>query len=270
MAEVVTIEDVARDPRVDAFRSVRERDLKGRDGLFIGEGPLTVERMLALPGVTRSLLVVANQAERYRALAGAEVTIYAASEAALSAIVGFAFHRGVLALGDRASFDGRSLADLLRDVRRRSTLLVIDGVTNVDNIGLLFRNAAAFACDGVVLSESCHDPLYRKALRVSLGHVLSLPFARVADWSGALAELRGAGYDLAVAALGPGSIALDDYEVPDRVALVVGQEREGVSAISLGAASRVLRIPMAPGVDSLNVAAASAVCLHRLARGERH
>ncbi|MCA9321616.1 MAG: RNA methyltransferase [Planctomycetes bacterium] len=268
MNEAVLITDPG-DPRLEPFRRLRDRNLKSDAGLFVGEGPLTVERMLGLPGVTRSVLVVDRWADRYAEAARAGVEILTAAESLLSDIIGFAFHRGVLATGDRSYFDGRELGDLIPGAGAKATLLCVDGVTNVDNIGLLFRNAAAFACDGVVLSDSCHDPLYRKALRVSLGHVLSVPWSRASDWNAALLQLKDAGVELVAAALREEACALDDYEVPDRVALVVGQESVGVSQATLDHCDRVLRIPMAEGVDSLNVAAASAVCLHRLSRGLR-
>ena len=260
--------DSIDDPELAPFLNVRDRDLKRRDGLFLGEGPLTVERMLTLPGVTHSVLVVDRQAERFAAMAGDDVAVLAADEALLSEVLGFPFHRGVLAAGRRAPFDDRRLSEVIADDPAASTLLLIDGVTNVDNIGLLFRNAAAFGCDGVLLSSQCCDPLYRKALRVSLGHVLSLPWCRVEDWGEALGMVGEAGYRLVSAALTEDAVELDELPVPERCGLIVGQEFDGVSTQSLESSTAV-KIPMAPGVDSLNVAAASAVCLHRLSKGLR-
>ena len=254
------------DPRLEPYLDLRDRDLERRDGLFVGEGPLTVERMLASPGVAHSLLVAERWRERYRDLG---VPVLVADETLIGEAIGFPFHRGVLALGRRAPFENRDLSDLLPKTEAPSTLLVVDGVTNVDNIAALFRNAAAFACDGVLLSPSCHDPLYRKALRVSLGHVLSLPWARVDDFGAALDELAVQGFERVATALSPDSVALDELLPPRRLALIVGQEKKGISPATAERADHLLKIPMAPGVDSLNVAVASAVCLHRLSTGLR-
>ena len=134
---------------------------------------------------------------------------------------------------------------------------------------MLFRNAAAFGVDGVLLSPSCHDPLYRKSLRVSIGHALDVPFARSRDWAGDLADLARRGITLIAAAATETAVAIDEVTPPRRVALVVGQEFDGVSPTTLDACDHVVRVPMSPGVDSLNVGVAAAVCLHRFSTGRR-
>ena len=149
------------------------------------------------------------------------------------------------------------------------TLLALEGVTDPDNVGAIFRNAAAFGVAGVLLSSHCADPLYRKAIRVSMGATLSLPFAQVPDWAVTLAALRHAGYRLV--ALCPGADAEDIVEVAGRaprrprLALLLGAEGEGLSEATRAAADVEVRIPMAAGVDSLNVAAACGIALHRFA-----
>jgi tRNA G18 (ribose-2'-O)-methylase SpoU len=267
---VIEVSDID-DPRLDDYRHIRDRELRGREafgGLFIGEQRLVVERMLAMPGVTKSVLAVPDQAGAIAPLAGPEVSVYAAPFAVMKQVAGFNIHRGVLAAGyrhavERPQLDGERLG------RDRLTLLLCENIVNMDNIGFLFRNAAAFAVDGVLLGPRCHDPLYRKSLRVSIGHVLSVPFARSRDWLADLDRLRRAGVTLIAAATAPGSADLESVPCPPKVALVVGQEYEGVTSQTLAHCHRIVRIPMAPGVDSLNVAVAAAVCLHRFSTGAR-
>ena len=164
------------------------------------------------------------------------------------------------------------MPELDPDLSRREalTLLVCENITNIDNIGFLFRNAAAFGVDAVLLSPRCHDPLYRKSLRVSIGHALTVPFVRSTDWTAQLDRLRREwGVTLIAAALDPRAEDLDAVARPGRVGLVVGQEFEGISPETLDRCDHIVRIPMAPGVDSLNVAVAAAVCLHRFSTGQR-
>ncbi len=257
------------DPRLSPFRNVRDKDLKREDGLFLGEGPLTVDKMLSLEGVTKSVLVAKRWAERYLPQANDEVEVLVASKDVMSAVLGFSFHRGVIGAGYRAPFENRQLQDILPPQVDSATILLIEGVGNVDNIGLLFRNAAAFACDAVVMSSDCCDPLYRKSLRVSLGHVLSTPWCVSANLAETIKSLKEQEINTVAAALTENALSLNDFTSPNRVALLMGQERNGISATLLEAVDAVVKIPMAPGVDSLNVAAASAVCLHQLSQGKR-
>lgn len=193
--------------------------------------------------------------------AGAEV--YGAVPALYDRIAGYHVHRGALALARRpAPRSVRSLAG------RPGTLLVLEGVNDHENLGALFRNAAAFGVAGMVLDPRTADPLYRRAVRVSLGHVLRVPFARAVEWPEDLALLRTSDYRLL--ALHPaGERTLDEVvaagaQAATRWAVVVGAEGPGLSAAALGAADVTVRIPLAPGVDSLNVATAAAVALSRL------
>jgi tRNA G18 (ribose-2'-O)-methylase SpoU len=263
---IVPIEDPG-DPRLAEYRDIRDADARGRAGLFVGEQTLVVARMLALPGVTKSVLVTPRQVEGMAAWADGAVPVYVAPLGVLQAVAGFPIHRGVLALGYRQPFDGRVLSDLLPGKGQPGCLLACEGITNVDNIGLLFRNAAAFAVSGVLLDPSSHDPLYRKALRVSIGHALTVPWRRSSDWSGDLDRLREAyGFRLIGASPAAGATDLDDLPVPDRSVLLVGTESDGLRPETLARCDHVARIPMAPGTDSLNVAVAAAVCLHRWSR----
>ncbi len=266
----VEIDDID-DPRLEDYRNIRDRELRGHQafkGLFIGEQRLVVEKMLARAGVTKSVLAIPEQAERIAPLAGPEVSVYAAPLAVMKQVAGFNIHRGVLAAGHRDAVERPRLDGGLLG-QDRLTLLLCENIVNMDNIGLLFRNAAAFAVDGVLLGPRCHDPLYRKSLRVSIGHALTVPFARSRGWLADLEALRRAGVTLIGAATGPGTVPLDSVPPLPKVALVVGQEYEGLAPDTRGLCDRVVRIPMAPGVDSLNVAVAAAICLHRLTTGQR-
>ncbi len=259
------------DSRLDEYRDIRDRDLRQHSpdgGLFVGEQLLVVQRMLRRPGVTRSVLIAPGWLDRIGPLAPPDVPVYVTDTATMKKIAGFDIHRGVLAMGYRTAVELPELADDLVG-RDPVTLLLCEAITNIDNIGLLFRNAAAFGVDAVLLSPTCHDPLDRKSLRVSIGHALDVPFARSRDWAGDLADLSADGITLIAAGTGEGSVDLDSVPPPARVGLVVGQEFDGISPRTLDACDRIIRIPMSPGVDSLNVGVAAAVCLHRFSTGRR-
>ena len=268
---IIEVSDI-NDPLLDDYRDIRDRGLRGRDGypgLFIGEQPLVVERMLSRPGVTKSVLLGPTWADRIVPQAPPDVPVYVAPLEILKRIAGFNIHRGVLAVGHRPAVER---PDLDPDLSRREalTLLVCENITNIDNIGFLFRNAAAFGVDAVLLSPRCHDPLYRKSLRVSIGHALTVPFVRSTDWTAQLDRLRREwGVTLIAAALDPRAVDLDALDRPRRIGLVVGQEYQGISPETLDRCDHIVRIPMAPGVDSLNVAVAAAICLHRFSTGQR-
>ncbi len=265
------------DPDLDDFRDIQDRDRRGpegRPGVFIGEQTLIVEKMLQTPRMVRRVLVseprrpwLETVIER---LGVHDVECLVAPQSMLEEVAGFPIHRGVIASGDRSHLDGRRLEDLIATGRNaRSTILVCESIRNIDNIGMLFRVSAAFGVDGVLLSPDCHDPLYRKSLRVSIGHALSIPFVRSKDWTADLARLREAGYDLVGA-----SIEGDDDDVPSpessaQVALMVGSEFDGLSDTALASCDRLVRIRMARGVDSLNVGVAAAVLLDRLSTADR-
>ncbi|MCZ6445349.1 MAG: RNA methyltransferase [Planctomycetota bacterium] len=260
------------DPRLADYRDIRDRGLLGRDGLpglFVGEQPLIVQRMLSMPGVTKSVLVVRTWADRIAPLAPPEVPVYIAPLDLMRHGAGFTVHRGVLAVGYRSAIERSDLASALRPAGPL-TVLLCENITNIDNIGLLFRNAAAFGVDAVALSPRCHDPLYRKALRVSIGHALTVPFVRCRDWPGDLGRLKARwNLTLIAAALDERAIDLRLVDRPERVGLVVGEEFHGLSPTTVDHCDHIVKVPMAPGVDSLNVAVAAAVCLHRFSTGKR-
>lgn len=252
------------DPRIAAYRDIRERDLVGREGRFVAEGKVVLAALFAGGRFdAESVLVLEN---RLGGLAGtldaapAGLPVYVAPAAVMDAVAGFPMHRGILAIGRRRAPD--TLDGLLESLPRRATLVVLVGLANHDNVGAIFRNAAAFGADAVLLDETSCDPLYRKAIRVSVGAALKVPFVREGDAAALLAAVRRHGFEtVALSPAGREDIAA--IERPRRVALVLGTEGTGLPAALL-AGLRTARINMTPGFDSLNVAAASAIALHRM------
>ncbi len=260
VAEVIEIDD-PDDPRLDDFRDLstadRRPDRPGGRGLVIAEGVVVVERLLASPYPVRAVLGVRRRVE---ALGELPAPAYVTSADVMARVVGFHLNRGVLAAADRAPQP--SLEELAAGRR----LAVLEGVGDHENLGALFRNAAALGIDGVVLGPGCSDPLYRRSVRVSMGHVLRVPFAAVDDWPGGLKLLQDKGF--VVAALTPrvGSVELPDAGLRGRrVAVLLGSEGPGLTEEAIGAADVAVRIPMSPGVDSLNVATAAAVAFYAIA-----
>jgi tRNA G18 (ribose-2'-O)-methylase SpoU len=260
---IVRIED-PDDPRLEPYRAVRERDLVGRNGLFVAEGRVVLEKALAaIPERLESVLVAAHRLESAAALLAAlpSVTpIYAAGQAVMDAVVGFPIHRGLLAVGRSPA---RDAAALLAGLPPRALVVVLAGIANHDNMGGVFRNAAAFGADAVLLDETCCDPLYRKAIRVSVGASLTTPFARMGRVGEMVAQLKTAGFD--VVALSPrGAAELREVAPAVRTALLFGAEGPGLPAAAM-AEARTVRIDMAGGFDSLNVATTSGIVLHHFA-----
>ena len=253
------------DGRIAAYRGVRERDLTGRGDRFIAEGEVVVRLLLGPSSRARaeSLLVAENRLGKAAALIGRrELPVYVASQAVMDTIVGFPIHRGVLACGRRPP--APAAAALLAALPPRALVVALFGVANHDNMGGLFRNAAAFGVGAVLLDGACCDPLYRKAIRVSVGAALTVPFARTAPSEDLLSTLEGAGFE-ALALAPSGAEALDTLARPERAAVLLGAEGPGLPGEVL-ARARTVAIPMAAGWDSLNVAAASAIALHELTK----
>lgn len=265
MAEPVPITDPA-DPRIGDYVGLTDADLRrgieGGRGLFIVEGPLAIERLLSSTYRARSFLFTPTTFARLGSRAAATgADVFVADPSVMRSVVGFDLHRGAVASVTRPA--PRDPETVLVDA---SLLLIVEGVNDHENLGALFRNAAAFGVDGVLLDPTCADPLYRRSVRVSMGHVLALPFARLAPWPDALRDLGQRG--IAVVALTPDP-AVDPLDAcaaltPPR-AILVGAEGPGLTAGALAAAGRQARIPLAPTVDSLNVATAAAIALHRVA-----
>ena len=231
-------------------------------GLFVAEGRLVVRRLLRLPRfAVRSVLVTAPAREALDDVLRADVATYVVDQRVMNAVTGFNIHRGCLALAERPP-DESLTADLCQSARR---VLVIEGVNNPDNIGGLFRSAAAFGVDLIVLGPGCADPLYRKAIRTSMAAALQVPFVHAGEWPAALTLLRSHG--VRVIALTPAADARPLADLPRderRIALLAGAEGDGLTADAMAAADERVRIPIAAHVDSLNVAVAVSIALFQL------
>lgn len=262
---VIAIAD-KEDPRLSAYREVRERDLSGRDGLFILEGEVVV-RLAIERGLypIQSLLIAENRLDKLLdviATLAPEIPVFVAPRKVFDAVAGFAVHRGVLAVGKRADADS---ADALVDPLPASALVVVlCGLANHDNVGGVFRNAAAFGADAVFLDSSSCDPLYRKAIRVSVGTALVVPFFRGGTAFSLCTLLHDRGFSIALAT--PRG-ALDVTMMPParRRAVVFGAEGSGLPD-DLLARFETITIPMSGGIDSLNVATSSGITLFHAAR----
>jgi tRNA G18 (ribose-2'-O)-methylase SpoU len=248
------------DPRLDDFRNLMDADVRpDRRGIVIAEGVNVVQRLAASPYSVRAVVGVPARIDALRpVLEPLQVPVYSVDKWLLSEVVGFRVTRGVLASADRpAPLDA---ADLVRTAR---WVAVLEGLNDFENLGALFRNAAAFGVEAVLLDARCADPLYRRSVRVSMGHVLRVPFAVLPDpWPAALEVLRE--FTLLALTPDPSAVALRDVTVPERWAVLLGAEGPGLSADALDAADQRVRIPMAGGVDSLNVATAAAVAFAQL------
>lgn len=255
-----------QDERLLPYRAVRDRDSL-RDGLFIAEGKVVLGVLLSARRFeARSVLLLDRRLDGMRetlAAAPADLPVYVAPQAVLDGVAGFHLHRGALAAVRRRVPEDP--AALLAALPPRTVVVVAIGISNHDNIGAIFRNAAAFGADAVLFDPTCCDPLYRKAIRVSVGAALKLPFARLDDAAALPALLSAHGFEaLALSPSGAHDIAAVGRA--PRTALVLGAEGPGLPR-NLMERMRTVRIAMAPGFDSLNVAAASAVALHRLFAG---
>lgn len=248
------------DPRLDDFRDLADAAARAdRRGVVIAEGVNVVERMVRSPFPLRAVAGVPARIDALRhLLEPLDVPVFALDKWALSDVVGFRVTRGVLASADRIA--PPPVEQLLDGAAR---VAVLESLNDFENLGALFRNAAAFGVDALLLSPTCADPLYRRSVRVSMGHVLHVPFAVLpGDWPGSLSALRG--FTLLAATPAPAAPALRDTDVPARWAVLFGAEGPGLSPAALNAAQLLVRIPMHAAVDSLNVATAAAVFFAQL------
>jgi tRNA G18 (ribose-2'-O)-methylase SpoU len=255
------------DPRLSDFRNVPDPELLRERGIFVAEGRLVVRRLLTeSPYATRSVMVTEPARAALADVLGArpDLPVYVVSPAVMKEVSGFNIHRGCLAIGERP----RALA--WQDaVARARTLVVLERVANADNVGGIFRNAAAFGAGAVLLDAATTDPLYRKAIRTSMGSTLVVPFARVGLLAEMIIQLKRNGF--ATVALTPASSATGLASVANDVrakplALVLGHEGEGLLEETLRACEFQARIPISTAVDSLNVASAAAIGLHEFTR----
>jgi tRNA G18 (ribose-2'-O)-methylase SpoU len=254
-ADVIRVTD-AGDPRLDEYRQLKEQTLKEASGRFIAESEPVVRKLLASALPVHSLLVTALHLERLTPDLRAGVPIYLADQAVLDAIAGFHVHRGCLAVGGRPAPMGVP--------EGARTVVVLEDLVDVDNVGAMARNAAAFDADALLLSPRAADPFYRKAIRVSMGTVFTLPITRLGRWPEDLRALRERdGLTVVGTVLDQSATPLGQFRWPDRVALVFGAEGPGLSAAAKAACDHLVTIPMArEKADSLNVATAGALFLH--------
>ncbi|HLL65180.1 MAG TPA: RNA methyltransferase [Micromonosporaceae bacterium] len=265
MLRVELIEDPA-DERIADYRALTDVELRMRweqpHGLFIAEGELVLRRALRAGYALRSVLVDAKRVDQVADLVGA-APLYAATPAVLERTTGFHVHRGMLASFHRRPLPGA--AEVLATARR---VAILEDVNNHTNVGAIFRGAAALGMDAVLLSPTCADPLYRRSVRVSMGEVFAVPYARLEPWPAALGDVRDAGFTLL--ALTPAADALPIQRLTaaqrQRSALLLGAEGAGLSAPAVEASDARVVIPMRADVDSLNVAAAAAVAFWELCR----
>lgn len=268
MALIIDVDDPA-DPRLDDFRDLnsidRRPDLPSGKGLVIAEGVLVVQRMLASRFRPRALLGTDRRlGELGSDLDVSDAPFYRASAEVMAAVIGFHLNRGVLAAAPRPPES--SLAQVLDGAR---TIAVLEGVNDHENLGSVFRNAAGLDVDAIVFGLGCADPLYRRAVRVSMGHALLVPYAWSAHWPADLEVLRDSGFRVLAMTPNPAARTLAaamETLVEDRVAILVGAEGPGLDERTMRASDVRVRIPMSRGTDSLNVATAAALAFYERAR----
>lgn len=267
MPEILRAEENASDPRLADYANLTDvalrRRLEPAGGLYLAEGVKVLRRALAAGHLPRSVLVLERDVEEVLEVLGdRDTTVFAGGPATLEAVTGFDVHRGVLAAMHRPALpDPREL------ITHARTVLVLEDVVEHTNVGAAFRSAAALGADAVLVTPRCADPLYRRSVKVSMGTVFQVPWTRI-EWPSGYDLLREAGLHLAALALADDAVELDAFaaDAPPRIALLLGTEGDGLSRRAVGAADTVVRIEMTGGVDSLNVAAASAVALHAIRR----
>jgi tRNA G18 (ribose-2'-O)-methylase SpoU len=254
------------DARLVDYRALTDVDLRTKfeapHGLFIAEGEMVLRRALRAGYRVRSVLV---ETKRLDQVADIDAPTYHGGPEVLATLTGFHVHRGVL-----ASFHRRPLPPVDEVLQGARRLAILADVNNHTNIGAVFRGAAGLGVDAVLLSPSCADPLYRRSVRVSMGEVFAIPYARLEPWPRALDVVRGAGFSLLALTLAPDAVPIQRLPAPlrRRAALMLGAEGTGLEPAVVAAADASVVIPMRRGVDSLNVAAAAAVAFWELGRGD--
>lgn len=268
---VIEISELS-DPRLPDFAHQTDVALKkargSEHGLYIAESALVLERALGAGHRVRSVLALGGTVEEALALVGPDVPVFSGPGELLAQLTGYALHRGVIASMERPALP--SVEHLLADARR---IVILENVVDPTNVGAIFRSVAAIGADAVLVTPRCSDPFYRRAIRVSMGTVLQVPWTRlpgtggVGDWGSHRRLLAASGFHIAALALSDDAVALRDFaaDAPERLALVLGAEGDGLTPEAIAAADTVVQIPMRHGIDSLNVAAASAVAMYALA-----
>ena len=266
MARLIEVSDPA-DPRLADYRDLRDvelrKHLEATHGLFLAEGEKVVRRSVEAGFTPRSFLMAPRWLDGLADVLGrSDAPCYVVSEDLAEQVTGFHVHRGALASLERRPLP--SVADVLAGAR---TVVVLEDVVDHTNVGAIFRSAAALGVDAILLSPRCADPLYRRSIKVAMGAVFSVPYARLEGWYDAVAELTKEGFTTVALTLAPDAVEIEEAVAGlDRVALLMGSEGPGLSRRWMEAADRRAVIPMAAGIDSLNVAAATAVACYVTAR----
>jgi len=270
---VLTIHSLsdAADERLSDYRDLTDVALRSRrepqEGIYIAESLKVLQRALLAGHFPLSVLTSKKWLEGVREVCGqfpdvcADLPVFLAPESVLESITGFHVHRGTLASVARPELP--AVSDLLQGARR---VVILENIVDHTNVGAIFRSVAGIGADAVIVSESCADPLYRRSVRVSMGTVMQIPWTRAGSWAQLAADLVSAGFETVALALTPETTPLDVFaeDPPERLALLLGTEGDGLSPEALNSADHVVSIPMKGAVDSLNVAAASAVALWAL------
>jgi len=264
---VLRITDLS-DPRLGDYLNLTDVALRRvsepAGGLYIAESSKVIARALAAGHVPRSALMLEQWLpDLEQLLEPFDIPVFVGAPDLLESLTGFSLHRGALASMHRPALP--EVGELLRDARR---VVVLEDIVDHTNVGAIFRSVAGLGADAVLVTPRCADPLYRRSVRVSMGTVLQVPWTRLPDWPLGADQLHAAGFHIAALALADTAVELDDFAAaaPERVALILGTEGDGLSPDALSAADTVVTIPMLHGVDSLNVGAASAVALYALRR----
>jgi tRNA G18 (ribose-2'-O)-methylase SpoU len=262
---IVTIGDLDDDALADYSRLtdvVLRRKTEPAGGLYIAESSKVIARAIAAGHVPRSALMLEQWLDDLRPLLEPfDIPVFVGAPEVLERLTGFNLHRGALASMHRPPL--RSVEEVVAGARR---VVVLEDIVDHTNVGAIFRSVAGLGADAVLVTPRCADPLYRRSVRVSMGTVLQVPWTRLPEWPVAAELLHGLGFHLAALALSDTAVSLDEFAAnpPEKIALVLGTEGDGLSAAALRNADTVVTIPMMHGVDSLNVASASAVALYAL------
>ena len=252
------------DPRIRAYRNLKDRELARDGGLFIAEGELILRRLMASDYPVESALLSERRAEEIAPLIRPGIPIYVAPEDVLRRIIGYKFQSGILAVGRRTPFPALEELNLLD--RPRATLVICPETSNAENMGSLIRIAAAFGVDAVLLGERCCDPFWRQSIRVSMGTIFSMPLIRSIDLLTDLRRLKeNWGFELIATVSNEQAEPLNDVPTPNRVGILFGNEAQGLDVQTLKVCNRQVRIPMRQGIDSLNVAVAAGIVLYHFA-----
>jgi tRNA G18 (ribose-2'-O)-methylase SpoU len=254
------------DPRLAPYRNLKERDLARQGDRFIAEGENLVKRLLASRYRTESVLLADRRVAEIAPLVPAHIPVYSAPAAVVNQVLGFKFHAGVMSVGVRGP--SPTIDDVMSTATStRVTLLVCPEIEKTDNLGAIIRIAAAFGVDAMILGPRCCDPFFRQSVRVSMGAAFVLPIVRTDDLERDLQRLQTEfSVQLVGSVLSEGAESLDQFRRPQRLALLLGNEAQGLGPQLESLCDRLVTIPMRLGTDSLNVAVAAAVFLYELTK----